>query len=118
MAKEDIIRGVICPDCGREMYRHVMNGTSKNLCMNESSEFYDWRCPNCIYVYSELWLNDKRFNDFPFLVCRYSDGRDKLYNISAFRESNLLAFQKSGLKFKDWLNKNKKGFERFKVLRI
>jgi hypothetical protein len=118
MAKEDVIRGVICPTCGKEMYRHVMNGSSKNICLNESSEFYDWRCVDCIYVYSELWLNDERFNDFPFLVCRYEDGREKLYNLVGFRESNLAAFQKSGLKFKDWFMKHKKEFDKFKVPRI
>lgn len=117
MAKEDVIRGVICPICGKEMYRYLMNG-GRGLGQNESASFYDWRCSDCVYCYSEIWLNDERLNDFPFLVCRYDDGRDKIYNIIGFREANLSQFQKCGLKFKDWFLKHKKDFDKFKVPKI
>ena len=118
MAKEDVIRGVICPDCGKEMYRHVVNSISRNSCPNENSTYYDWRCVDCVPVYTELWLRDKRFCDFPELICLYEDLRSKVYHITAFREANLIQFQKCGLKFKDWFKNHQKDFEKFKVPRI
>ena len=111
MTKEDLFRGVLCPTCGKEMYRNAVYSVHRNV----DSSFYDWRCTDCVYCYTEVWLRSSILCDFPDLICNYEEGRDKLCNIIAFREANLESFLKSGLLFKDWFKKNKFAFKNFKA---
>lgn len=59
---------MICPHCQRhemDKFEKVIQ-TGFNSCRRE----YTWRCPDCVYIYSEMWLNDPRFTHIERFVLR------------------------------------------------
>ena len=71
---ENSIMKMQCPFCGKQMFKQ--NRTDHHADFSQP-ELY-WSCKDCVYIFTEKWLNDEKFMQYEKFVTRAKDLKDRV----------------------------------------